>query len=176
MADGFEHLEFIVYIQAITGLDLGCGGAVSQHSIETPSALGYQLRQRSGPRGSHRAHDPPTGGHDLHVSSTPEARFELVLAGAGENQVGVRVNETGHDYPVRGVNHLIRFSLSQHLLGCSDQSDESTAYGHCSIFDEAQLIHSFSPPGTGGCNRDGRGRFDLAQRAKGEKLAGAVDY
>ena len=85
-------------VEAVAGLRLDRGHAVAEHLVEPAPAVARRASSLVGrARRGDRRQDPAAGGEDLEVAGAALAEDELALARAGEQQVGVRVDEPGRD-------------------------------------------------------------------------------
>ena len=90
-------------IEAVAGLRLDRRCAVGQHRGEpAPAVLGQGLLG-GGTSGRDRREDPAAGLEDLEVVRAALAHDELVLAGAREEQVCVRIDQAGRDRSAGGI-------------------------------------------------------------------------
>ena len=98
-----EQAQLGRQVEPVAGLRLDRRRAVGQHLAEpAPAVLGELVLGRGARRRDGRQ-DPAAGLEDLEVVGAALAQDQLVLAGAGEQQVGVRVDQAGRDRAARGV-------------------------------------------------------------------------
>ena len=76
---------------------------MGQHLAEPAPAVRGERRVVGRPRGGDRRQDPAARGEDLEVARALLAEEQLVLARAGEQQVGVGVDEARRDGPAARV-------------------------------------------------------------------------
>ena len=67
------------------------------------AGLGEQVVRGGLAGGAHGGKDAPARGQDLQIGLALQAQLKLGGAVAGPDQVGVRVDEAGHDHPPAGV-------------------------------------------------------------------------
>ena len=117
-------------IEPVPGLGFDRSDTVGEHLVEPAPAVGQQVGLRRGPRRGDGGQDPATRGEDVQVGGAVLAQDELVLARAGEEQVGVRIDEArGHRAPggieagEPGKWQAVGFDLGLDRLATADRRD-----------------------------------------------------
>ena len=80
-------------VQAVAGLGLDRRHAVAEHLVQPAAAVGEQVVGGGRPGRGDRRQDPAAGGQDLEVAGAALAQEHLALARAGEQQMGVRIDQ-----------------------------------------------------------------------------------
>ena len=88
-----EEAQLGRQVEAVAGLGLDRRRPVAEHLVEPAPAVGGEGRLVGRPGRRDRREDPAAGGQDLEVARAALAEEELALAGAGEQQMRVRVDE-----------------------------------------------------------------------------------
>ncbi|MNX64195.1 N-formimino-L-glutamate deiminase [compost metagenome] len=124
-----EHLELLelgVEVEAVAALGFNGGRAVGEHGRKVTLGLAVEGVEGGLAGLLDRRVDAAARRHDLGVGGAPGAQFELALAAAAEDQVGVRVDQTGGDDAAAGV-HLggvrVDRATGHDLVGGADGDD-----------------------------------------------------
>ena len=99
-----EQPELGLEVQPVARLRLDRRDAVAEHLVEPAATVREQLALRGGAGRGDRRQDPAARRQDVEVRGAALAHDELVLAGPGEQQVRVRVDEARGDRPARRVD------------------------------------------------------------------------
>jgi hypothetical protein len=150
-----QQLAFVAEREPVPGLDLGRRGAVPEHRVEPLARQGGELvfARRTG--GAHRRHDPSAGGLDLKVRVAGQAAAVLAGALAGEDGVGVGVDQTRHDGGSLGV-------------------DDGGVVGEVNAVAHIRLGPDPHDAPLRGCHRTPRYHAEPLRRAHRDELAGAA--
>src|SRR5205823_3853751 len=87
----------------------------------------------------HGGVDAPAVGGDLLVGAALHALLELVLARAGEEQVGVAVDEAGQDRLAGGVDEANVGRDGRQLIGWADPGDATARDDHGPVGDAGDV-------------------------------------
>ncbi len=90
-----QHLELACRVEPVAGFDLDRGDALAQESIEAGQRGGEESVVIGGARRRHGRDDAAALAGDLGIARAFEAEFELAGARAGEDEMGVAVDEAG---------------------------------------------------------------------------------
>ena len=127
-----------------------------EHAVE---AAAHELRELLFVRGARRAHggeDAAAGGGDLLVGAAGEALRELLLARARPGQVGVRVDEAGHQGAAAAVEPRDLGQLAEAaaaLVGGADEGDAAVAAEHLGAGDALHFALRAAAPRSGAARR-----------------------
>ena len=113
LADGAQHLQLGLDVQAVAALHLGRGRAVREHRRQARARGRHQLVLGGGARGGHRLDDAAASGGDLRVGGARQPALQLVAAIAREHQVRVGIDEAGHHRAARGRRSRWRPACSE---------------------------------------------------------------
>src|SRR6476660_189213 len=91
-------------VEAVAGLGFDGGGAGAEHPVAMATGGNEEVIFAGGAGEGDGAQDASTGGGDLLVGGSGDALLEFGSAVAGEDEVGVGVDEAGGDAAVVGVD------------------------------------------------------------------------
>ena len=91
-------------VEPVARLCLDGGHAVPEHLVQPAPSVSEQRFVRGGSRGGDRGKDPAAAGQDLEIAGPALPKQQFTFAGAREEQVRVRVDQTGRDRAAGGVD------------------------------------------------------------------------
>src|SRR3990172_414143 len=145
-----EELHLAVDRQAVPGLRLHRGRPVGEHLREARVRRHVQLLFGRRPGLPDRARDAAPAGRDLLVGHPLRLPFQLVLPGAGEDEVCARVHETGDDgLPARPHHLILILVLRRQLARLADLADQAVGREQRAVPEDSQVPHL--PPPAGPC-------------------------
>ena len=103
--------------EPVAGLDLHGGGAQGEGLLREPAGPADELGRRGLPGGGHRVEDPSRA-----IGAACHAHGELVRPVAGEDQVGVGVDEPGHEAAASQVDAGVGVGGADPGAGVDDQA------------------------------------------------------
>ena len=87
---------------------------------------------------AHTGEDAAPRQGDVHVARSADALLELLLAGTGEDGMGVSVHEARHHQTAASVELLFRAPLGAHLRLGAHGGDAPVDQGQSAAFDDPQ--------------------------------------
>ena len=91
-------------VEAVAGLDLDRAHAFGEQRVEARQRSGESVVLVGRAHGAHRRDDAAAGAGDILVAGSAETHLELARAVAGEDEVGVAVDEGGEDPAAAAVD------------------------------------------------------------------------
>ncbi len=103
---GAQHFQLVAQRQTVAGFDFDRGDAAGHQGIEARQGAFDQVVFTGGTGGGDGRKNATAGVGDLFIGGAIEAQLKFVGAIAGEDEVGVTVNQSGRDQPSTKVNDL----------------------------------------------------------------------
>ena len=166
LPDDLQHLDLVRDVQPVTALGLHGGRAEREHAVERSTGGGLQVRLVGGPGGRHGGVDATAAGRDLLIRLPLNAQGELVRAAAGEDEVGVRVNQAWHHGFSGRIDQLAERQGphgGEQIRGRADPDDLAPAGGKSAPRKNSQIAHLLAearPPCRAGEGHKFRRPFD----------------
>ena len=104
--DDLQSLQLVLGSQTVAALGLHGGGTQAQHLVQSLGGLLGQLLLGGAAGGVGGGLDAAAGVLDLQIGLAVQLHAQLVLAPAAEDQVGMRVDQTGSDQLALSVDDL----------------------------------------------------------------------
>ena len=139
-------------IEAVAGFGFEGGGARAKHPVAMAAGGGEQLVGIGGAGEGDGAQDAAAGSGDLLVSGSGDALLELGGAIAGEDEMGVGVDEAGGYGAASGVDDVgDRRGCRSDQIGVGARGgDAAVFYEQGGVFDEAEVAQFFADAGAWG--------------------------
>ena len=106
------------------------------------------------PRRQNGLPDAASGNRRVFVRRAAQPFLKFHFARSGENDMRVRVNKTGHDDLVRGVNHYVGLRRNGQVFRRADPRNSVFFDNHRAVFDDAERIYGGTGDGVGLRNSD----------------------
>jgi len=134
-----KHLDLVRSVESIAGFYFRGRRAVREHRIKPPARLGTSSSSDARVCAD-RAHNSAAGFLKVEVRRAAQTQIKFVRAIAGENDVGVRVNETGqYDLAARVDLARVRIRQREQVERVARRDDLFTTDGHRAVVDDREL-------------------------------------
>ncbi len=138
LAGDAEHPELGFEVQAIAGLDLDGGDAFGDQAVEPLQRRTEKRRLAGCARGAHGGKDAATGRGDVFVAGPRHALLELIRAIAGEDQMGVAVDQARRHQPALQLDDLGRVHVGRQVGQGTGEGDAAARGADGAVGDQPQ--------------------------------------
>ncbi len=137
-AGGQQHFELVGQGQAVTRLDLHRGDAVAQQGVQARQGLRDQLVFAGQACLAHGRQDTASGARNVFVSGAIEPQLKFMGAIAGEDEMGMRIDQAGTDPAPVAIGR--RSSQRRRVSGRTGIDDAAVFRRHDTIVDKPESI------------------------------------
>ena len=144
-----EHLQFRILVQPVAALAFYGGDAHLRHAFQQAFGAIAQLDVVAGAGVPDSADDASSAAHDVHVAVPPQSPAELLGPFAAEDEVRVRIHESGQHAAAAGVVVPVVLVVAVALFAPvgADVGDEAVGHLDSGLVHHLQFAHLPAFPG-----------------------------